>query len=175
MSGHFPHLAMVAISAMLACSRDNPVPLAAAPSTFSSTRTLAYIKVNEALDTLETAIPPGRYPIHFSSRAEKTIHWQTTDFALVVKAESILREIDALHGCVATRFFRLDHLPVTEASDHLQKWWMPCSSASPLQAIPDPVTRRVFLIGTPADMVRAGKLLIALDRIQGYLTSIRSP
>jgi len=147
----------------------SPAPITAL--VFSCTRSLEFIRIKEALNALEQVFPPEKFPIRFSAAAGKTIYFESPDSALVTKAEALLQEIDAPYRHPPTLFISLDHLSATAACDWLQGWKMSGTPDRPLQAIPDPRTNRVFLLGTIADMNLAAGLLKSLDKLQGMIAA----
>ena len=119
---------------------------------------LSYIKPDEAHRVFEQVLPNSV----FETTVDGLSHFATASEH--AQAAGILREIDLPSMTPQTRFLRLNHAKADDVVRLLQYIFKGSISNGDFEAIADPTTNRIFMMGEPKRQAVAASIVTFLDR-----------
>ena len=153
--------------AALLCGCGQRHAAATAPAVAVETISLRYTKTDEIIRCLKQVVAEMGNKVRITEgTAQGQIILESTDPAMLEKLRTLVKEIDMPTSCVFGRFVRVEWIDIVSAAERLSEQAQTCAQpddSSMNQAIPEPRTNRVFLLGKRAWMDQAEKLLKEWD------------
>ena len=125
---------------------------------------LTYIKSKELIGTLEKSFASSSPPPGFAETGTDQFVMYGGDAASQQKAEDFLKQVDCPTTHPTTKFVRLRHADPEQTADLIaQVFASPLVCDMPVQAVANPRTKEVFVMGPMREIALAGGLIRLLD------------